>query len=263
MSYKNRVRKNASEGSNPPLSAGDLKKQECVYAISQAQDGSLVVSGNSSHNFDDCMLLKTYSPCQQDLAFDTSADLIVNSNTTWSTNKIIGHNIIIDNNSTLTIDGATIEFGDYQQLGRMIGVHIKPGAKLKLINGAKLTSVQNCNDSKWLGINVYGNKSLSQTESNQGTIEIVGTASNPVVIENADDAISTRGFTSYTTNNMDWNSFGGIIKATPQSVATESITLLHFEIEILFWLLSEDTENTEVLELYVIPNVCSEYSEQN
>jgi hypothetical protein len=48
-----------------------------------------------------------------------------------------------------------------------------------------------------------------------------------------------------------------------QSVATESITLLHFEIEILFWLLSEDTENTEVLELYVIPNVCSEYSEQN
>jgi len=46
-------------------------------------------------------------------------------------------------------------------------------------------------------------------------------------------------------------------------VATESITLLHFEIEILFWLLSEDTENTEVLELYVIPNVCSEYSEQN
>jgi len=193
---------------------GDLKKQECVYAISQAQDGSFVVSGNSSHNFDDCMLLKTFSPCQQDLAFDTSADLIVNSNTTWSTNKIIGHNIIIDNNSTLTIDGATIEFGDYQQLGRMIGVHIKPGAKLKLINGAKLTSVQNCNDSKWLGINVYGNKSLSQTESNQGTIEIVGTASNPVVIENADDAISTRGFISYMTNNIDWNSFGGIIKAT-------------------------------------------------
>lgn len=45
-------------------------------------------------------------------------------------------------------------------------------------------------------------------------------------------------------------------------MATESITLLHFEIEILFWLLSEDTENTEVLELYVIPNVRSEYSEQ-
>ena len=53
------------------------------------------------------------------------------------------------------------------------------------------------------------------------------------------------------------------VKLEAQSVATESITLLHFEIETLLWLKPEGTENAEVLELYVIPNVCSEYSEQN
>ena len=58
------------------------------------------------------------------------------------------------------------------------------------------------------------------------------------------------------------NATPNIENATSQSVATESITLLHFEIEILSWLLCEDTENIEVLELYVIPNVRSEYSEQ-
>ena len=47
-----------------------------------------------------------------------------------------------------------------------------------------------------------------------------------------------------------------------QSLATESTTPLYFEIETLSWPEPEDSENTEVLELYVIPNVRSEYSEQ-
>ena len=47
-----------------------------------------------------------------------------------------------------------------------------------------------------------------------------------------------------------------------QSLATKSITFLYFEIEILFWFFNEDTKNIAVLELFVIPNVRSEYSEQ-
>ena len=37
---------------------GNVKKQECVYSISQGQDGGFVVSGNNSFNFDDSYLAK-------------------------------------------------------------------------------------------------------------------------------------------------------------------------------------------------------------
>ena len=47
-----------------------------------------------------------------------------------------------------------------------------------------------------------------------------------------------------------------------QSLAAESITFLYFEIEFLFWFYNENTKNIEVLELFVVPNVRSEYSEQ-
>ena len=45
-----------------------------------------------------------------------------------------------------------------------------------------------------------------------------------------------------------------------QSKTTESTTTLYFEIQTLFWPKPEDTG---ILELQVIPNVCSEYSEHN
>ncbi len=62
---------------------------------------------------------------------------------------------------------------------------------------------------------------------------------------------------------------GGAVHSTDswhygsQSKATKSTTLLYFEIEILFWFFHGDTEYTEVLALYVIPNLCSEHSEQH
>lgn len=40
------------------LPPGDVKKQECLYSISQGQDGGFVVSGNHSSNFDDDYLAK-------------------------------------------------------------------------------------------------------------------------------------------------------------------------------------------------------------
>ena len=47
-----------------------------------------------------------------------------------------------------------------------------------------------------------------------------------------------------------------------QSLETKSSSPIYFEIETLFWRKPEGTENTEVLELYVILNLRSEYSEQ-
>ena len=42
---------------------GDLKKQECMYNIVQAQDGGLVICGNNSRNFDDNYLVKLHDDC--------------------------------------------------------------------------------------------------------------------------------------------------------------------------------------------------------
>jgi subtilisin family serine protease len=91
---------------------------------------------------------------------------------------------------------------------------IQPGGKLVMSPGSKITSISDCGNIAWQGIELGGNSSLSQTESNQGVIEINGTALNPVTIENAVDAISTQ----LTVGNgpcpsINWNSFGGIIKA--------------------------------------------------
>ncbi|HVZ41593.1 MAG TPA: T9SS type A sorting domain-containing protein [Candidatus Kapabacteria bacterium] len=45
---------------NPPAAnyPGNVKRQECMYGISQAADGGFVVSGNNSFNFDDDYLIK-------------------------------------------------------------------------------------------------------------------------------------------------------------------------------------------------------------
>ena len=42
---------------------GDVKKQECMYSITQADDGGLVIDGNYSENRDDCYLVKLYNDC--------------------------------------------------------------------------------------------------------------------------------------------------------------------------------------------------------
>ena len=142
---------------------GDLKKQECVYSLSESPDGGLITSGNTSHNFDDFYLLKLFGDCQKEVSGyesptnTTDNTIEINSNTTWNTNKKVNSRVVIDNGATLTIDGATIEFADFRQTGELVRVDVMPGAKLLLKNGAKLTSIQSCSFSVWNGIAVYGN----------------------------------------------------------------------------------------------------------
>ena len=198
---------------------GDLKKQECVYSLSESPDGGLITSGNTSHNFDDYYLLKLFGDCQKEVSgyespTNTSDNVIeINSSTTWNSNKKINSRVVIDNGATLTIDGATIEFADFRQTGELVRVDVMPGAKLLLKNGAKLTSIQSCSFSVWNGIAVYGNSTLAQSFTNQGAVIIEGTANQQVVIENAIDAIMTKGFLSSNLKAIDWTSFGGIVQA--------------------------------------------------
>ncbi|MEY3965078.1 MAG: hypothetical protein RL263_247, partial [Bacteroidota bacterium] len=198
---------------------GDLKKQECVYSLSETSDGGLVTSGNTSHNFDDFYLLKLFGDCQKNIFdYETPTNVVnntieINSNTTWSSGKKIKSRVVVNNGATLTIDGATIEFADFRQTGKIVRIDVMPGAKLLLKNGAKLTSIQSCPFSVWSGIAVYGNSTLSQSFSNQGSVVIQGSSTQKVFIENAVDAIMTKGFSATNLNSIDWNSFGGIVQA--------------------------------------------------
>jgi len=109
---------------NPPANyktdfPEDYKKQECVYSISQANDGGYVVAGNYSDNLDDCYLFKLYSDCDSRLLADliTNNDpTFYNANTTpfttsiWSTPTKVFGNLVIPAGESLTIRNTTVNF---------------------------------------------------------------------------------------------------------------------------------------------------------
>ena len=158
-----------------------------IYVWETAGDANKIEWGSERHN---CRNTGEYTkpPC---------LDIIINSNTTWSTNNSPCKNIIVENGATLTIKG-TLKMADN------CIITIKPGAKL-IVDGGKIT---NATPSKmWYGIFVGGNGTLPQTAQNQGTLEL----KNNAVIENAKNAIAT--YELDVNGNHDWNSHGGIIKA--------------------------------------------------
>ncbi|MDL2241118.1 T9SS type A sorting domain-containing protein [Bacteroidales bacterium OttesenSCG-928-K03] len=127
-----------------------------------------------------------------------SEPLTINSNTTWNSNRKIYDDIIVTNNSTLTIHNATIT------LLEDVKIFVKPGSKL-VIDNATLTS-NSCPDKAWYGIHVVGNGNQPQTPQYQGTVELYDAN-----IENARFAIMTYDLT--TNGNPDYSTTGGIIKA--------------------------------------------------
>jgi hypothetical protein len=122
-------------------------------------------------------------------------------NTTWASDRRIFWNVVVESGATLTINAnATI---------RMTGgskIIIKPNGKL-IVDGATITSL--C-DSRWNGIYVFGNSTASQSLNPTlfGTVIL----KNGAVIEHADGALNNFGLDA--NNNIDWNSFGGIIQCT-------------------------------------------------
>ncbi|MCL2706415.1 MAG: hypothetical protein FWE72_09445, partial [Spirochaetaceae bacterium] len=98
-------------------------------------------------------------------------DLVINTNIIWNSNNSIYGDVLITNNSTLTINNCTISLFDNCK------ITIHPGAKL-VIDGGLLTNA--CPDKLWYGILVAGNGHLHQWPQNQGTLEL----KNSAIIEN-------------------------------------------------------------------------------
>ena len=116
----------------------------------------------------------------------------ITSNTTISTSTIGYGEIIVKSGVTLTVSSNL-------KMVKASKIIVEPGAKL-VVNGGEIVGA--CGEY-WDGIRLEGNKNLSQTEANQGVVEL-----NNALISDARDAISVIG------ENSNWEKTGGIIKAT-------------------------------------------------
>lgn len=196
---------------------GNLKRQECLYKITEDADGSLVISGNTGANFDDNYLVKLFNPCQKDFSLynvpldsDHKLHIIVTTtlNNSVPIRKIDGQ-LIVESGVTLTINGnAILEFADSRRIGFPTGITVRKGGKLIVNGNAVLRSLSSCEPAFWDGIVVEGTHSLSQTAINQGTVEITNAS-----IERAINGVST--YVKNTDGTFDFvRSGGGIVRVT-------------------------------------------------
>jgi hypothetical protein len=144
------------------------KKQECLYSITEAPDGGLVVAGNNSYGADcednggykgdDNYMVKLKSDCASRQAYKATSTVInIIDDTVWDAPQKIGSKVRVQSGQTLTITGATtiIEFASSASIGHEVNITVEPGGRLIVENGATLTSLTCCNET-WDGVIVQG-----------------------------------------------------------------------------------------------------------
>ncbi|MEO8086613.1 MAG: T9SS type A sorting domain-containing protein [Bacteroidota bacterium] len=156
----------------PTFFPGDLKKQECLYTITQADDGSYVIAGNNSRNLDDGYLVKLYDDCEQtevtytiDESTTNVTTLLGNPISSISSSKTIRGSIHVEDGEILTITGSStvLEFADSRKVCTETNIVVEPGGTLIVEQGSTLTSIAGCPGSMWDGIQVWGDEQFSQS----------------------------------------------------------------------------------------------------
>lgn len=210
----------------PACWPGDLKKQECMYKISVDDDGGLVVSGNTSNNFDDYYLAKLFPDCQSREDYDpliaaavmASPDrsYTVGVNESWTTDKKIHGTIVIPDGHQLNIgSGAVIRFADSRLLAHPTRIIVEAGGRLTVGGNAVLTSLPGCNgqNAMWDGIILRGIPGYPQeplATTDQGFARL-----RDCTIEHARTAISVAEImlTNESMAIAEQNASGGIVIA--------------------------------------------------
>jgi len=127
-----------------------------------------------------------------------------------------GQHYVWENNVELLAGKLTIENGASLTIHEKVYISpatqlvVERGGKL-VISGGTLTNLDNGSDEMWQGIEVWGNPTLSSTESNQGTVYIVngGTIENAIVgIRTVKTVQDERGET------IELSYSGGIVKTS-------------------------------------------------
>lgn len=121
---------------------------------------------------------------------------------TWSDNRFVADDLIIEPGVALTVTG-TLRFADGAK------VIVKRGAKL-VLDGGRLTKAQGCHDDFWPGIEVWGSNAHNQLPGNHPTHQGMVVLKNGAVIEHAREAITMQ-------EAGVWGTFGGVVQATDAS----------------------------------------------
>jgi hypothetical protein len=193
---------------------GDIRKQECLYKITEADDGGLVISGNTSHNFDDALLMKLRPDCQAKLAYDLVPDefgqhMLPIGNTAWTADLSLHGEVIVPNGSTLSINGATIRFADSDQMHWASRIIVEPGGLLH-INNATLTADDRCPNSMWDGVQLHGNSFARQLPQYQGSMRM----ENAMITHARTGVLAARGDPRNPLGPIIKHSTGGIVHAS-------------------------------------------------
>ncbi len=173
---------------------GDFKEQECVYRLTEAQDGSLIFVGNTSHNKDDYYIAKIQSDCsfnqpnfiEGELDTDNTCEVLgdeIWSSTTLGTTLVeVAGKIKIKAGASLTIENIIVQFGDSRKMPFETKLIVEPGGELVINEGAVLSSYSGCENTMWDGIEIWGNAALSQTPEEQGMLIMNGgTIENAII----------------------------------------------------------------------------------
>jgi hypothetical protein len=205
----------------PP--AGDFKRQECMYKITEAWDGGLVASGNCSYNHDDDYLVKLFSDCGVNHSYDFTNGAVISNGQTpiWNFSLDIKGKVVVRSGGYLTITGTgtKIRFADSRHCGVPTYIEIEPGGRLDVIGGAELTSIDDdCPSSMWDGIALMGQSTMNQGYSSgffpdQGLLVM-----NTGTISNARTSVTTGTHFPLASGQLqaafNWTTSGGVIKAT-------------------------------------------------
>jgi hypothetical protein len=230
------------DGDDAPLQVypGDWKEQECVYNVMKGTDGEYVFVGNTSHNKDDYFVAKVYSPCAVNDDYYIKPDNPVVNNVIdidgggiveWNPatlNRLdinVRGEIHIKEGTTLRISGGLkVHFADGRQMDLDTRLIVEQGAVLEVDN-ATLTSLANCTNAMWKGIEVWGTSDEPQSVNSgyplqQGLLRL----RNNATIENA-----IRGVVNWKPG--DWSSIGGIISASAAVFRnnTKSVHLMKYD----------------------------------
>lgn len=213
---------------------GDVKKQECLYSITQNSDGGYTAAGNCSPNLDDGYLVNFKGDCGFDKNYTIDHyqwdDLFITSNVTWdsahfnsSTASIRGV-VIVDNGGTLTIDGMLMEFADTRSCGYQTNITVLEGGHL-FVKNSTLTSSSDCDPNAcWDGIQVRGDNEESHNTTDQGKITLKN-----CTIQNSSSGICL-GRKEYR-KNLYWaetQTMGGGIIHADSSVFLNNRFSIHF-----------------------------------
>jgi hypothetical protein len=210
---------------------GQIKKQECVYKIVEADDGGLVFAGNTSHNHDDSYLVKVFDDCNLDEfnnnAFDeptfqdsekwievangNGTDYYLSQSETWDgVTKSIAGRILVQNGKTLIIKNCTIKFADGGSIGIPTDIIVLKGGILVVENSTLTVEDEFCPNSMWAGIQVRGNPN-TMNEYSQGKVIVTNST-----IEHARMAILAGG--EYTNTGKYGFQGGGIVRVLNGSI---------------------------------------------